>query len=303
MAFTKIETVNLEEIAAANALDSLTTQEQKLGASLYDAFHDKSNPELLKNLIAEGAPVNYRLDYGLEIRREADFVYQFFLLLEGDLGIGKLAENAKLIFGENYSGYVSYLKFSKEYYEILHSPQANTKNIPLNSAYENTLKKYAIAGRANPNHNNSALIIAAGLNNYKLVEELLEIGKKTSVKPEHNGSHVNFKGYFDDTAIIWAAILLDFNTIKVLMNHGADFEDIGVSKASVLHWVTLAQRINPSPERTKTAKDIVEFLIEHQVNILSENLLRKTPLDYANHEFKQYLTEKSAISYLSPSFC
>jgi hypothetical protein len=88
MALINFEAVNLEEISAANSLQSLTLSEQNLGTSLYHAFNDKSNPERLKNLVL-------------------------------NLGMEKLAENAKLIFKNTYPGYVNYLKFSKEYYETL----------------------------------------------------------------------------------------------------------------------------------------------------------------------------------------
>jgi hypothetical protein len=294
------DNVELDKISVANLLSELNSEEQKLGENLYQAFNDKSNPEKLKKLVLAGAPVNYRLDYGLEIRLESHFVFELFLLLEGDIGIDKLRENAKKIFGEDAAdSYVDYLNTAKDYYDILNSSDEldiNNKVMPLNENYKNALIENALDGRANPYYKNGALIVAAGLRDKELVNEILEIGKRSMLsnnKENNNGAAVNFKGFFEDTAIIWSAILLDLGTINLLLKYGAECKNIGVSGSSVLHWVVLAERIYPTPDRTETAKIIIDLLIEGDPEICSnKNKLGKKPSDYAVGALKTYLQFK-----------
>ena len=292
---TQVPRCYLERLTSANDTTGFSEDVIKKCSDLEKAFHDKSNTDEIKRLITAGALVNYRLDYGLEIKLESEFVYQLYLLLEGDQGEEKLAANTAKIYGKGANEIANYVRTAPVIHSMLYDNMANTTFVPLNSAYQKALLQHAIDGRANPDHKNSSLIIAAGLRDPALISEIIQKGKETQVKPELNGAAVDFFGYFEETAAVWSTILLDLPSLQVFLNNHTTLENIGVTKSSLLHWLAVAVKMDASQERLKIAKDIVNKLIEHGIDLQSKNILGKTAADYAIEEFKEYVESLTQV--------
>lgn len=264
---------------------------EDLGKQLEQAFHEKAKPEVLHALVAKGAPVDYRLDYGLEIRLESDFVAEFFFLLQGDLGKQKLLEHTKqlLTVEKDAVGLANYVSTAMDFFTTLHAYDKELKSntSPVSEEFKNFLKENAVLARANPFHKNGALIIAAGLRDPKLVQEIIQKGAMSKVDPQFNGAHIEFKGFFDDTAAVWSAILLDKATLEVLLNHGVKVNDcVGITKSTLLHWVTVAARIDISEERQEAAYNIAQMLLKKGAKPNIQNKLNLCPMDYARGKLK-----------------
>lgn len=181
MFFRKTKTPYVEQVPS-NDISSLYAEKIELGRELADAFQRK-NVEEIRQLVNLGAPVNYRLDYGLEIIHESDFVAAFFLLLEGDKDEETLLENALKVFSkEKAKGLVNYIKDSLEIFAIFRQQNVNRQEIEVNINFLEYLKKHAVTCRANPEHKNGSLIVAAGLRNKALVSQILIAGKSINNK-------------------------------------------------------------------------------------------------------------------------
>ena len=217
------------------------------------------------------------------------------MLLEGDQGEEKLAANTAKIYGKGANEIANYVRTAPVIHSMLYDNMANTTFVPLNSAYQKALLQHAIDGRANPDHKNSSLIIAAGFCDPALISEIIQKGKETQVKPELNGAAVDFFGYFEETAAVWSTILLDLPSLQVFLNNHTTLENIGVTKSSLLHWLAVAVKMDASQERLKIAKDIVNKLIEHGIDLQSKNILGKTAADYAIEEFKEYVESLTQV--------
>lgn len=294
--------VHLEVIAKANDLTGLSSKIIALGEQLETAFHHKDNPQRIVELVAQGAPVNYRLDYALEIKREADFVYEFYILLEGDKNPAILLANIKTLFGESADGIFNYVKTAEQFYDALYAPHANQIIIPVNPAYLNALKLNAANGRVNPSHANGALHSAAGIRDADLVKDIINRAKSVNhLSPRGNGGNVNFIGFFEDTPAVWSVILLDYQSLQILIENGATMENLGMLKATLLHWVVAAVKISATSERIEKAKQITELLINKGIHLNATNRLGKTALDYADGDFKAYLMEKMDVQNNKPN--
>ena len=212
--------------------------ESKIEQQVIKAFHDKTSTEELKNLIDnKKGPVYSRLNYGLPIIEESDFVLCLHKCLTGLGKKGELEQNAKIIFGEHAKEVLDYTRTSQEFYTILHNENANREHIDLNSKFTKFLIDNPANFRADPEGQNGSLIIAAGLQDPDLVRKLIKLGKEEQkVSTEENGADVNFTGYFGDTAAVWSAILLDAQTLEILLKAGARTNDLGITKNSLLHW-------------------------------------------------------------------
>lgn len=269
---------NFVEQVEANAW--ISSQGQELVA----AFHQKSNPDKLKQLVKSGAPVNYRLDYGLEIKFEADFVFAFYRILGGDEGEDQLMEGCLKVFGSHASDIFEYTRTSPKFFEILYDTDANQEIIPVSPLFIENLKSNPCHIRANPDHTNGSLIIAAGLRDGKLVKELLKLGK--NFPKIGNGAHVNFQGYFDVPAAVWSAILLDEDTLNILIEEGTDY-NLSVCGSNLLHWACSAAGLDNSEERRDRAVRVAQRLVASGVSLNAVNKLGKKPWDYAPDYLKE----------------
>lgn len=274
----------------ANDMSGMSPQLKELGEELEKAFHDKSNPSRIKELVAQGAPVNYRLNYGLEIALEADFVAALRLILEGNKGDGVLLKNTTRLYtsSEAAEKLKQYVETAQEIYDYLKSPQANPILIPLNKKFEQHLINYPQNSRFDPEQKNGALIIAAGIRDQKLLNEVLIEDRQSD--REENGAAVNFKGFFDETAAVWSAILLDRPNLEILLDNGAQMEKIGLHQSSLLHWVVVAARLDNSPERQEKALSCAELLLSREgIDIRSPNKLGYSALHYARGDMLDLL--------------
>nr|WP_106183205.1 ankyrin repeat domain-containing protein [Legionella pneumophila] len=292
------------ESVEANDLALLPTEKCVLGAKLVEAFHNKEDIKSIHDLVKQGAPVNYRLDYGLEVKLESDFVAAFFLLLEGDKGEKYLIDNATKLLGDEETAHhlANYVKTGSAIFDILHSRDANNEAIPLNPKFLALIKKNASLLRAQPEHKNGSLIIAAGLRDTQLLSQLILLGKvadKTLGNKLTNGANVNFKGYFNDNAAVWSAILLDKKALELLVDNGSDISELGITKSSLLHWAVVAARLDNTAERQSKALDVVKMLLEKGASLDEANALGQTPIDYARDELKEYLDTYVAPRYNS----
>lgn len=279
------------ENVESNDLATVSRNNLQLGLQLVEAFHNKQKPDKIHELVSQGAPVNFRLDYGLPVKLESNFVAQFFLLLEGDKGEVSLRDNAILITGDRANGVSlsDYVKTGLEIFEILHSKIANTEEIKVNPEFYKLVENNAIRCRANPEHKNGSLIISAGLRNPQFTATILSLGKSSQNNLE-NGASVNFKGYFGDNAAVWSTILLDKETLKLLLDNGSEINNVGVTNSSLLHWVAVAERLEKTIEGKTKAIEIAQMLIEHGAEPFAQNKLGKTPIDYARGELKTFLS-------------
>ena len=291
-----VEDALLPDSIETNDLTGLSTEIIQTGRALLAAFNDKQHPQEIAKLVAQGAPVNYRLSYGLEIKLEADFVASFFLLLEGDKGSERLRANAEKIAPAMAQGLTAYLATSLQIRERLYQA-ANQQIIAVNHALVEQMLAHPAEFRADPDKQNGALIIAAGLRNPELVKQLIVKGKSyPNVPAEQNGALVNFKGYFEDTAAVWSAILLDVETLTLLIQHGAEMDNIGIAQNSLLHWVVVAARLDSTPERQQRALAAAELLLESGASPDIPNKLSKTPLDYAQGALHELLQRHKSAS-------
>ncbi len=290
MFFRNMEIIYVEKIQS-NDLLLLEAEKIELGRQLADAFQRK-NVEEIRQFVNLGAPVNYRLDYGLEIIRESDFVAAFYLLLEGDKGKEQLFANALKLVSDEVKAIelVNYIKDSLEIFTILRQQNADAQEIKININFLNLIKKYAVTCRANPQHANGSLIVAAGLRNKEFASQIISRGK-SAMNKSTNGADVNFKGYFDDNAAVWSAILLDKDTLELLLDNGSDIHEIGISKSSLLHWVALVYRLGDDPQRQAKASTIAEMLLQRGAKLDTQNILGKTPMDYAKGELRELFSK------------
>lgn len=260
------------------------------GQELVAAFHQKSNPDLLDQLVKSGAPVNYRLDYGLEVKLEADFVFALYRILGGDEGEDRLKEGCLKVFGDHANEIFNYIQTAPKFFDILYNPSANQEIVPLSSSFIENLKLNPCFIRANPDHTNGSLIIAAGLRDGQLVKDLLKLGK--NFLKNDNGAHVNFQGYFEHPAAVWSAILLDEDTLSILIDAGTDY-NLSVCGSNLLHWACSAAGLDNSEERKNRAIRVVQRLVASGVKIDAVNKLGKTPKDYAPSYLKELIQNKN----------
>lgn len=285
------------ESVEANDVGMLDADTLQKGKALVEAFHDKSDSERLRQLVNAGAPVNYRLDYGLEVKLESDFVASFSLLLEGDKGEEQLTGNAKKLFDDvGHALYLAnYLRTGQEFFDILHSMSANNEVIKINPDFAKFLEDNAVESRANPEHQNGSLIIAAGIRDPELLEKIIAAGEMAVATDKNlNGAAINFRGFFGDNAAVWSAILLDEPALKLLLEKGSDINDIGITSSSLLHWVAVASRLDENMERKSKALSIAKLLLSHGASLLVENTFQLTPVDYARGELLEFFEEHLA---------
>lgn len=251
---------------------------KKAGEELVAAFHNKADPEGLERLVKAGAPVYYRLDYGLEVKLEADFVFAFWRILGGEEGPESLQEGCNTVFGSHGQEVYNYTRTSSEFYRILYDTSANQEFIPLSPAFVENLKQNPYKIRANPDHTNGSLIIAAGLRDPELVKEIMALGKQ--VEEKDNGAHVDFRGYFDVHAAVWSAILLDEDTLCTLLDGGSALS-LSVCGSNLLHWACAAAGLDASEERMHRARNTIQRLVTVGTSLIERNKLGKQPWEYA----------------------
>ena len=260
-----------------------------LGKQLVEAFHKKSDPKTLETLVKVGAPVNYRLDYGLEVKLEADFVFAFYRILGGDQNEESLMRGCEIVFGNHANDIFEYTRTSPQFFEILYNEQANQEIIPTNPDFIENLKANPNMIRANPEHTNGSLIIAAGLRDGKLVKDLLKLGQDWP--KENNGANVNFVGYFDVPAAVWSAILFDEDTLSILLEAGTSF-NLSVCGSNLLHWACAAAGLDKSTERKERAFRVIQRLVSSGVSTDETNKLGKKPYDYAPDYLRHLVTPR-----------
>lgn len=185
------------------------------------------------------------MDYGLEIKLEADFVFAFYRILGGDQGEDSLMEGCSKVFGNHAKDIFEYTRTSPKFFEILYDHYANQEIIPVSPLFVENLKVNPCQIRANPYHTNGSLIIAAGLRDTQLVRDLLKLGKNFPEKG--NGAHVNFQGYFDTPAAVWSAILLDEDNLRILIDAGTD-HNLSVCGSNLLHWACAAAGLDKNED-------------------------------------------------------
>jgi hypothetical protein len=275
----------------ANAYEeaALTDQQILLAKQLIEAFHDKTNPEKLGYLISQGAPIKTRLDYGLEINIESEFVYALFLLLECDKGEEILKRNIVDVFSKDgVANLFTYVRTAKQFFDLLHARHANLTPIPVSLDFTAYLLNHAISARFNPEVNkaginkNGSLIIAAGLRDPVLVYKLIALGASSALPVTENGAYVNFRGYFDSTAIEWSAIMLDGPVFNVLHNQAdIKIDKLNITESSVLHYLAIAVKMLPTAERIAMATRMInEVLVKYPAIIQSVNTLGLKAADY-----------------------
>jgi hypothetical protein len=289
-----VEANHLSQVVEANDLSQVDNHSIELGKKLLGAFSDKSNPATMKALVEAGAPVNYRLSYGLEIKQEATFVAAFFLLLETEPG--KALNNATFLSGGdsvNGQGLYNYVSTGKAFRDILWDATANQTVIPVAEGFQTYLEQHAINARFEPepepeDPQNGSLIIASGLRNTELVRQILEKGRSVHVPIEENGADVNFKGYFGDNAAVWSTILMDYDTLRVLLDNGSQSEHIGITQSSLLHWIAVVARLDISEAHQNHAIRITELLLARGCSD-HPNIFNKKASDYAEGTIKEML--------------
>jgi hypothetical protein len=292
-----MQRVGFEKIVANDS----NTKNQELGEALINAFHDKTNVENLRNLVHQNAPVNYRLDYGLPIRVEAQYVAALFYLLEGDKENSLFLDNITLATSQDVCGannaeeMEKYTKTAIEFFTILNAEKANFEDIPLNPAFKEFVIQEAIIGRAHPFHTNGSLIVAAGLEDLHFIKNLVAIGKNSTVVKSENGSDINFRGYFGGNAATHSAILLDIESLEFLLQNGSEIGCYGIAGASLLHWVAVTARLVEDQKGQTKAIECAKCLLKYGADPLSKNLFGRTPIDYARGSLKEFLIRNSYL--------
>lgn len=277
----------------SNDVTTLDAHNRRLGEKLLAAFHNKSDPNALAVLVKEGAPVNYRLSYGLEIKCESTFVAALYLLLEGDKN--KALENATLAKRgnpEEGKQLYHYTSTAIAFRCILFDGNANTTMIPVAKEFKKYLYQHAIKSRFEPepgNPKNGSLIIAAGLRDPELVENLIKAGNLSDEPMEQNGAHVNFEGYFDGYAAEWSTILMDLDTLSLLLKHGSKTVKLGMTQSSLLHWIAVVARLDESEIYQTKALAMTQYLLDQGCRD-HENIFGKTAYDYAEGAIKEVLS-------------
>lgn len=285
-----IDTISQENVnVGTNFIEEIEANGLVLssGQALVEAFHKKSSPENLEQLVRSGAPVNYRLDYGLEIKLEADFVFALYRILGGDSGEENLKEGCLKVFGDHAQEIFEYTCTSPTFFKILYDPTANQEFISISQSFIQNLKLNPCHIRANPEHANGSLIIAAGLRDEELVKDLLRLGNNYPLNG--NGASVNFQGYFDTPAAVWSAILLDDDTLAILINATSDHK-LSICGSNLLHWACAAAGLDNSQERKNRAISVVQRLINAGIDVNATNKLGKKPIDYAPDYLKELVS-------------
>jgi hypothetical protein len=266
-----------------NDNSTLTDKDIQLGKALVKAFL-QANVPMIKELVSLGAPVRYRLNYGLPIYDDAHFLMAFYLLLEGDKGIDVLNKNANIIFGKKGNFIASYLANAPVIFNTITHKNSNKVEVPVRQEFKDSIIKHAAIARAAPENANGAIHVAAGLQDHQFLKKIIKIGKKkTNIPILKNGSKVGFRGYLNDTASLWSALFLDEKALEIFLNEGCAKDNIGTMNVSILHWAIVASQIRHGSYDNIKGSNVITFLLERGVDPEAKNILGKRPIDYAKN--------------------
>lgn len=139
-----------------------SVSQSHMGAAMLSAFARK-DPEKLRELVAQGGPVHVRLDYGLSIRLEADFVAALKVILGGDKTTAIEVEAARIAFSYDAVAASALQAYTRDAFAIrdLLRSHSNAPVIPVHPAYLDHLLRTAVTYR--DSLGNCALMTAAGL--------------------------------------------------------------------------------------------------------------------------------------------
>ena len=245
-----------------------------MGAAMLSVFATK-DPEKLRELVAQGGPVHVRLDCGLSVRLEADFVAALKVILGGGKTTAIEVAAARTAFHYDEAAASALQAYTKDAFVIreLLRDGANAPAIPVHPAYLEHLLRTAVTYR--DSLGNCALMAAVSLIDDPRVDvnDLLE-------RLVAAGLDVDFRGYFGCNACSWSVILLDAERVRQLLDLGSDVTATDDAGNGLLHWLAATSSYRDNPDELTRSRTLFDYLIERGADPERRNKLGLTCKDY-----------------------
>jgi len=251
-----------------------SVSQSHMGAAMLSAFAGKDT-EKLRELVAQGGPVHVRLDYGLSIRLEADFVAALKVILGGGKTTAIEVETARTAFNHDVVAASALQAYTKDAFVIRDLLQNSScaPTIPVHPGYIDHLLRTAVTYR--DSLGNCALMAAASLIDDPRVDVNDLITRLVAA-----GLDVDTRGYFGCNACSWSVILLDAERVRHFLDLGSDVTATDEAGNGLLHWLAATSSYRDSPDELARSRALFDHLIERGADPARRNRLGLTCQDY-----------------------
>jgi hypothetical protein len=245
-----------------------------MGAAMLAAFGTKDT-EKLRELVAQGGPVHVRLDCGLSIRLEADFVAALKVILGGGKTTAIEVEAARTAFNYDAAAASALQAYTKDAFAIrdLLRNNSNAPTIPVRPVYIDHLLRTAVTYR--DSLGNCALMAATSLIDDPRVDVRDLLTRLVAA-----GLDVDTRGYFGCNACSWSVIMLDAERVRHFLDLGSDVTATDDAGDGLLHWLAATSSYRDSPDELARSRTLFDYLIDRGADPAKRNRLGLTCQDY-----------------------
>lgn len=252
----------------------VSSKQKELGNELIQAFSEK-NTHKIQSLVNRNAPVHTRLDYGLSIFYETDFVTALKIILGGTPTDPAPISSIQAAFNCDFNQAQALQNYTNDAFSIRKIIQQDTEHlvISVNHSFIQHLKTHAVSYR--DSLGNCSLMSALSLIDDPkvdvnvLITDLLELG-----------IDIDFRGYFGCNACMWSVIMLDFDRVHLFLDHESDINSIDDAGNSLLHWLAVTASFRQDKEDHRRVEKLYNSLIEREINQKIKNNLGFLATDY-----------------------
>jgi hypothetical protein len=251
-----------------------SVSQSHMGAAMLSAFARKDTEEI-RELVAQGGPVHVRLDCGLSIRLEADFVAALKVILGGGKTTAIEVETARTAFKYDAVAANALQAYTRDAFIIrdLLQDGSNAPTLPVHPAYIDHLLRNAVTYR--DSLGNCALMAAASLIDDPRVDVNDLITRLVAA-----GLDVDTRGYFGCNACSWSVILLDAERVRHFLDLGSDVTATDEAGNGLLHWLAATSSYRDCPDELAKSRALFDYLIERGADPARRNRLGLTCQDY-----------------------
>ncbi len=238
----------------------ISSKQKELGNELIQAFSEK-NTHKIRSLVDQNAPVHTRLDYGLSIFYEADFVAALKIILGGTQIHPAPISSIQIAFNCDFDQAQALQNYTNDAFSIRKIIQQATEHVAIsvNHSFIKHLKDQALNYR--DSLGNCSLMSALSLIDdpkvdvNALITDLLQLG-----------IHIDFRGYFGCNACMWSVIMLDFDRVQLFLDHESDINAVDDAGNTLLHWLFATASFRQDKEDHIRIKKLYDFLLERRID-------------------------------------
>lgn len=252
----------------------VSSKQKELGNELIQAFAEK-NTHKIQSLVNQNAPVHTRLDYGLSVFLETDFVAALKIILGGTQINPAPIPSIRAAFNCDFNQAQALQNYTNDAFSIRKIIQQDTGQlmISVHHSFIQHLKNHAVSYRDSLGNcslmSALSLIDDPGVDVNGLITHLLEMG-----------IDVDFRGYFGCNACMWSVIMLDFDRVQLFLDHESDVNSIDDAGNSLLHWLAATASFRQDKEDHMRVEKLCNFLLERKINQGIKNNLGFLATDY-----------------------